>query len=76
MFEFSENPIILWKPVVENDFGQERFLASDPTELLLHGEFSQVPVMTGITEFEMLGVAIGNKLWYLNPPANEYLSLK
>lgn len=62
MFELGENPIILWKPVVERDFGQERFLPDDPTDLLRRGEFPIIPIMTGLTEFEMFGAAIGNAM--------------
>lgn len=60
MFEFAgENPIILWKPVVEKDFGQERFLPDDPTQLLQRGDFARVPIITGITEHEFVGTAVG-----------------
>lgn len=58
-FEFGEHPIILWKPVVERDFGQERFLPDDPTRLLQRGDFARVPVITGIAEYEFVGSAIG-----------------
>lgn len=59
MFEFgAENPTILWKPVIEPDFGQERFLTEDPTKLFKNGEFSQVPVLAGISRYELLHPAI------------------
>lgn len=61
MFEFAqEHPIFLWKPIVERDFGQERFLIEDPTKLMQRGDFLKVPIMTGITEHEMVGAAVGN----------------
>ena len=52
MFEFGfGNPIILWKPVVEPDFGQERFLTEDPTTLFKRGDFARVPILAGITKY-------------------------
>lgn len=63
MFEFGVveywgNPIILWKPVIESDFGQERFLTVDPTELFKKGDFMRVPILTGINKHEFLHPAI------------------
>lgn len=63
MFEFgSGNPVLLWKPVVEPDFGQERFLTDDPTKLIQRGDFSRVPILAGITKFELLQSAISKQL--------------
>lgn len=60
MFEFGQgNPILLWLPVVEKDFGQERFLIADPTKLYRQGRFMRIPIIAGITEFEFLSPAIG-----------------
>lgn len=60
MFDlYSAFPIIVWKPVIEHDFGQERFLIDDPNKLFRQGRFHRVPVMTGITEYEFLYPAIG-----------------
>lgn len=59
MFEFNDgNPVFLWKPVVEPDFGQERFLHENPTRLYRQGRFARVPIMAGITEYEFLEPAI------------------
>lgn len=59
MFEFdSGNPIILWKPVIEADFGQERFLTDDPTKLFQRGDIARVPILAGITKYEILQPAI------------------
>lgn len=59
MFEFGQgNPILLWSPVVEPDFGQERFLTDNPTTLFQQGRFQRVPVMSGITELEFMSPAI------------------
>lgn len=62
MFEFGlGNPIILWKPVIEHDFGQERFLTDHPTKLFEEGNFARVPILSGITKYELLHPAIGNE---------------
>lgn len=46
MFEFSHgNPILIWYPVIEKDFGQERFLTENPTKLMRQGRFMRVPVI-------------------------------
>ncbi|KAF2902347.1 hypothetical protein ILUMI_03838 [Ignelater luminosus] len=50
--EFGYDPIIVWSPVIEPDFGQERFLTENARELLLKGEFAKVPVMGGISALE------------------------
>lgn len=63
MFEIGRfAPLLLWKPCIEYDFGQERFLIDDPTKLFSRGEFAQVSVMVGITEMEIIKPAIGK--WY------------
>lgn len=59
MFEFDGgHPIILFKPVIERDFGQERFLTQDPNCMLKNGHFEKVEILTGITEYEFLYPAI------------------
>lgn len=59
MSEFDNiNPIILFKPVIEPDFGQERFLTEDPTCAIENGDFAKVEILTGITEYEFLFPAI------------------
>ncbi|KAJ6639890.1 Juvenile hormone esterase [Pseudolycoriella hygida] len=59
MFEFLNfNPILLYYPVVEPDFGQERFLTDNPTCLLQAGKFPKVEILTGLTEYEFLGPAV------------------
>ncbi|KAI8115166.1 Venom carboxylesterase-6 [Lucilia cuprina] len=59
MFEFGrQNPLILWKPVVERDFGQERFLIEDPVKSYQNGEFMKIPIITGMTKDEFVGPAI------------------
>lgn len=52
MFEFGWNPVLNWRIVVEEDFGQERFLIEDPFKTARRGDFYKVPLITGITELE------------------------
>lgn len=58
MFDFLGNPILLWRPVVEPNFGQERFLTHEPTELFQAGKFMKVPIIAGITKDEFAGPAV------------------
>lgn len=59
LFEFAGGqPILLFKPVLEPDFGQERFLIDDPTCLIKNGQFEKVNVMAGLTEYEFIHPAI------------------
>ncbi|XP_075152889.1 juvenile hormone esterase [Haematobia irritans] len=59
MFEFGRNnPLVLWKPVLEKDFGQERFLIEDPVRSYQNGDFMKIPVMTGMTKDEFVGPAL------------------
>lgn len=61
MFELEGGqPILVWKPVVEPDFGQERFLTDNPTRLFRQGRFARVPVIAGITELEFAYPAVCN----------------
>jgi carboxylesterase type B len=57
--EFDGKPIVIWYPVVEPDFGQERFLTNDPKVLFKIGNFSKVPVITGVTNDEFVGAVPG-----------------
>lgn len=61
----TENPVLLWKPVVERNFGQERFLTDDPTKLFGLGRFTRVPVIAGITEYEFLYPAISKGFFFV-----------
>lgn len=59
MFEFaSGQPILLYKPVIERDFGQERFLTEDPTCLMHQGKFQKVDILTGLTQYEFINPAV------------------
>ena len=53
--------ILYWLPVIEDDFGQERFLVEDPTKSFRSGNFNRVPVIAGRTEYELESV-FGNLL--------------
>ncbi|XP_002000246.2 juvenile hormone esterase [Drosophila mojavensis] len=57
MFEIGWHPVLNWLPVIEQDFGQERFLLEHPYKTALSGKFYKVPLITGITEFEFLSAA-------------------
>ncbi|BFF90237.1 venom carboxylesterase-6 [Drosophila madeirensis] len=57
MFEYGGTPVLNWQVVIEEDFGQERFLVEDPYTTALRGDFYKVPLITGITEFEFLFAA-------------------
>lgn len=59
LFEIGKfAPLLLWKPVIEKDFGQQRFLTDHPTKLFERGEFADVPVLTGITAHGIIDPAI------------------
>ncbi|XP_037944651.1 venom carboxylesterase-6-like [Teleopsis dalmanni] len=57
MFDFNGQPILNWKPVIEKDFGQERYLIEDPYKTMLSGNIYKVPLITGITELEFMYTA-------------------
>jgi hypothetical protein len=59
IFPYFHCPIITWAPVVEGDFGQERFLEEEPNHLFSEGRFTRVNVMAGITENEFVLPAAG-----------------
>lgn len=51
---YYDCPVLNWLPVVEKDFGQERFLADEPNKLFASGDFSKVKVMVGVTADEFI----------------------
>ncbi|XP_049816939.1 esterase E4-like [Aethina tumida] len=57
-FEFGSNSILQWSPVIEEDYGQERFLPDHPINLINKGEFMDIPLMAGVTEDEFSGQVI------------------
>ncbi|XP_023312047.1 venom carboxylesterase-6-like [Anoplophora glabripennis] len=50
--EFGYDPVLIWSPVIEDDFGQTRFLTAHPIDLIQSGKFQNVPFITGITTDE------------------------
>ncbi|XP_013194783.2 juvenile hormone esterase [Amyelois transitella] len=50
--QFGFDPVGLWMPVVEREFGQERFLVKDPAESIKAGEMYAVPHMISQTTDE------------------------
>ncbi|XP_044758909.1 uncharacterized protein LOC123316758 [Coccinella septempunctata] len=56
--EFGNEPLLTWKPVIEEDFGQERFLVEHPVNMVREGKFEKVPILTGLTSDEFAGRAV------------------
>lgn len=54
----AASPLVLFTPVIELDFGQERFLTDHPMTLFESKEYLNVPIMAGITENEYISLAI------------------
>lgn len=46
-------------PVVEEDFGQERFFVEDPAATFEKGKFNRVPVIAGRTADEFISTVPG-----------------
>lgn len=57
IFPFFGCPLIRWLPVIEDDFGQERYLTDEPNVLFHDGKFQKVNVMIGITADEFISPA-------------------
>lgn len=55
--EWTYHPILKYFPVIEKDFGQERFLIEDPKISFSTGNFNRVPIIAGITHDEFVGPA-------------------
>ncbi|XP_036329144.1 juvenile hormone esterase-like [Rhagoletis pomonella] len=59
LFTFGkDNPIYIYLPVIENDFGQARFLTETPKESLQRGAFAKVPILLGFTNGEFCQSAV------------------
>lgn len=57
--EFHVMPIVIWYPVVEPDFGQERFLTEDPKISFAAGNFARIPIIAGVTQDEFAMIIPG-----------------
>lgn len=47
-----------YTPVVEIDFGQERFLVENPIDTFKNGRFNKVPVIMGIVSGEYINMGL------------------
>ncbi|GBP64397.1 Esterase FE4 [Eumeta japonica] len=54
---FGWDPVLRWKPVVEPDLGQPRFLPATPEELISKGHIHDVPLMLGVNQLEFIIIA-------------------
>lgn len=54
--------IFTWTPILEEDFGQERFVTDDPNVLFRAGNFSRVNALMGITAHEFVSPAAGKMI--------------
>jgi len=57
LYEFGFDPVGLWSPVVEPDFGQERFLTLDPLTAIKQRKMHDVPYIISQTEDEFFWFA-------------------
>ncbi|CAH2057989.1 unnamed protein product, partial [Iphiclides podalirius] len=51
-YEFGFDPVGIWLPVIEKDFGQERFLHVEPADAIREGRMHAVPLLVSQTEDE------------------------
>lgn len=57
-YEYANSfPLVLWGPVIEPDFGQQRFLVESPTDSFLRENFSKVVTMAGMVKSEFARLA-------------------
>lgn len=52
--DYPDCLIVAWRPVVESDFGQERFFGEDPVKIISDGNFTKVPIIIGRTTDEFV----------------------
>ncbi|CAK1547561.1 unnamed protein product [Leptosia nina] len=50
--EFSIDPILIWTPVIEAEYGQERFLSEHPLHTISSGKLNSVPLIVSQTRDE------------------------
>lgn len=58
MRAYPECVLSAWFPIIEPDFGQDRFLADEPAELFRTGNFSKVPVVIGRSTDEFVNPVV------------------
>ncbi|XP_045447647.1 venom carboxylesterase-6-like [Melitaea cinxia] len=51
-YEFGFDPLSIWVPVLEKDFGQERFLSIDPVTAVKEGKMHAIPYIVSQTTDE------------------------
>ncbi|XP_045762722.1 esterase E4-like [Maniola jurtina] len=56
-YEFGFDPVGIWMPIIEKDFGQERFLPIDPIDAIREGKMHAVPHVISQTEDEFFWMA-------------------
>jgi hypothetical protein len=52
--DWGYDPILLYTPVIEQGTSEEQFLTENPIKTLLHGNFMNVPWMTGMNKDEFI----------------------
>lgn len=52
-FKIGIYPLLIFKPVIEPDFGQKRFLIESPEQAFLSNKFANVSLLTGIVSNEV-----------------------
>lgn len=63
---FTECDTATWWPVIEPDFGQERFITDDPVTLFRNGNFARVPAVLGRTADEFVDPVPSMNLFIVN----------
>lgn len=62
MREYPECEVVTWLPVVEPDFGQERFMPDDPVKIIESRNFTLVPILIGRTTDEFVSPVLSKEL--------------
>lgn len=74
--EHPECEIVVWRPVIESDFGQERFFDADPIKVINDGNFTKVPIIIGRTADEFVDVVPSNLIIKLFNADNPIFSVE
>lgn len=59
MFDFGWSPVLNWMPVIEKEFGQDRFIIEEPLDSFQHGRIQRIPLIVGMTKDEFVGIGHG-----------------